>query len=181
MLPTLGCCGGVLWLTQDTPPTAEKPCIAMFQWEQGLNCVTWTDAKAETPILWPPHAKNWLIGKDPDAGKDWQREEKVTTEDEMAGWHYWLDGYEFEWTQGVGDGQGGLVCSDSWDRKELDMTERLNWTVLKPAGYAEDQDHFMSERNERSCLSSDERMYFYYQLLCFLYLLFFSPSDISVS
>ena len=90
-----------------------------------------TDAKAETPILWPPHAKSWLIGKDSDAGKDWGQEEKVTTEDEMAGWHYWLNGHESEWTPGVGDGQGGLGCWDSWGRKESDTTERLNWTELK--------------------------------------------------
>ena len=88
-----------------------------------------TDAKAETPILWPPHAKSWLIGKDSDAGKDWGQEEKGTTEDEMAGWHHRLDGHEFEWTPGVGDGQGGLACCNSWGRKELDTTERLNWTL----------------------------------------------------
>ena len=86
-----------------------------------------TDAKAETPILWPPHAKSWLIGKDPDAGRDWGQEEKGMTEDEMAGWHHWPDGCESEWTLGVGDGQGGLACCDSWGRKELDTTERLNW------------------------------------------------------
>ena len=67
-----------------------------------------TDAKAETPVLWPPHAKSWLIGKDPDAGRDWGQEEKGMTEDEMAGWHLQLDGCESEWTLGVGDGQGGL-------------------------------------------------------------------------
>ena len=89
-----------------------------------------TDAKAETPILWPPHAKSWLIGKDSDAGKDWGQEEKGTTEDEMAGWHHWLDGHEFEWAPGVCDGQGGLACCDSWGRKESDMTEWLNWTEL---------------------------------------------------
>ena len=89
------------------------------------------DAKAETPILWPPHAKNWLIGKDPDAGRDWGQEEKGTTEDEMAGWHHWLDGRESGWTPGVGDGQGGLACCDSWGRKESDTTERLNWTELR--------------------------------------------------
>ena len=88
------------------------------------------DTKAETPVLWPPHAKSWLIGKDSDAGKDWGQEEKGTTEDEMAGWHHRLDGREFEWTPGVGDGQGGLACCDSWGRKELDKTERLNWTEL---------------------------------------------------
>ena len=87
-----------------------------------------TDAKAETPVLWPPHAKSWLIGKDSDAGRDWGQEEKGTTEDEMAGWHHGLDGHEFGWTPGVGDGQGGLACYDSWGRQELDTTERLNWT-----------------------------------------------------
>ena len=85
------------------------------------------DAKAEIPVLWPLHAKSWLIGKDSDAGRDWQKEEKGTTEDEMSGWHHWLDGRAFEWTPGVGDRQGGLVCCNSWGHKELDMTERLNW------------------------------------------------------
>ena len=89
------------------------------------------DAKAETPVLWPPHVKSWLIGKDFDAGRDWGQEEKGTTEDEMAGWHHWLDGRETEWTLGVGDGQGGLECCDSWGCKELDTTEQLNWTELK--------------------------------------------------
>ena len=88
------------------------------------------DAKAETPVLWPPHEKSWLIGKDPDAGRDWGQEEKGTTKDEMAGGHHWLDGREFEWTPGVGDGQGGLACCNSWGHKELDMTEWLNWTEL---------------------------------------------------
>ena len=89
-----------------------------------------TDAEAATLILWPPHAKNWLTGKDPDAGRDWGQEEKGTTEDEMAGWHHRLDGREYEWTPGAGDGQGGLACCDSWGCKESDMTERLNWTEL---------------------------------------------------
>ena len=87
-----------------------------------------TDFEAETPILWPPHAKSWLIGKDPEAGRDWGQEEKGMTEDEMAGWHHWLDGRESEWTPGVGDGQGGLAFCDSWGGKESDMTEWLNWT-----------------------------------------------------
>ena len=86
------------------------------------------DAKAETPVHWPPHGKSWLIGKDSDAGRDWGQEEKGMTEDEMAGWHHWLDGRESEWTPGVGDGQGGLACCDPWGRKESDMTEWLNWT-----------------------------------------------------
>ena len=87
-----------------------------------------TDVEAEPPILWPPHAKSWLTGKDPDAGRDWGQEEKGTTEDEMVGWHHWLNGHESGWTPGVGDGQGGLACCDSWGRKESDTTERLNWT-----------------------------------------------------
>ena len=86
------------------------------------------DAKAETPVLWPPHARSWLIGKDSDAGRDWRQEEKGTTEDEMAGWHHRLHGCEFEWTPGVGDGQGGLACCDSWGHKESDTTERLIWS-----------------------------------------------------
>ena len=78
--------------------------------------------------LWPSHAKSWLIGENSDAGRDWGQEEKGTTEDEMAGWLHWLDGRESEWTPGVGDGQGGLLCCDSWGRKGSDTTERLNWT-----------------------------------------------------
>ena len=90
------------------------------------------DAKAETPLLWPPHVKSWLIGKDSDAGRDWGQEEKGTTEDEIAGWHHRLNGCEFEWTLGVGNGQGGLACCNSWGGKESDMTEwrtELNWRL----------------------------------------------------
>ena len=81
------------------------------------------DAKAETPVLWPPHVKSGLIGKDSDAGRDWEQEEKGTTEDEMAGWHHPLDGHEFESNPGIDDGQEGLVCCDLCGRKESDMTE----------------------------------------------------------
>ena len=88
------------------------------------------DAKAETPVLWPPCAKSWLIVKDSDVGRYLGQEEKGTTEDKMAGWHHRLDGHEFEWTPGVGDGQGGLACCNSWGRKESDTTEWLNWTEL---------------------------------------------------
>ena len=87
-----------------------------------------TDAEAETPILCPPDAKNWLIGKDSDAGKDWRWEEKGTTEDEMVGFHHWLSGHEFEPAPGVGDGQGSLVCCSPQDHKESDTTQQLNWT-----------------------------------------------------
>ena len=89
-----------------------------------------TDAGAETLIVWPPDVKNWLTGKDPDAGKDWRREEKGTTEDEMFGWHHWLNGQEFEQAPGVGDGQGSLACCSPWGCKESDTTEQLKWTEL---------------------------------------------------
>ena len=102
-----------------TSPSWRRSALGFF----GRN-----DAKAETPVLWPPHAKSGLIGKDSDAGRDWRQEEKGTTEDEMTGWPHWLDGRESEWTQRVGDGQGGLVCCDSWGHKESDTTGRLNWT-----------------------------------------------------
>ena len=90
-----------------------------------------TDAEAEVPILWPPDAKNWLIGKDPNAEKDWGQEEKGMAGDEMVGWHHWLNGHEFEQTLGDGEGQGSLVRCSPWGRKESDMTERLNCTVLE--------------------------------------------------
>ena len=89
-----------------------------------------TDTEVETPILWPADMKNWLIGKDPDAGKDRRQEEKGMTEDEMVGWHHQPDGHGFGWTLGVGNGQGGQVCCGSQGRKESDTTERLNWTRL---------------------------------------------------
>ena len=88
-----------------------------------------TDVEAETPILWPPDTKSWLIWKDPDAGKDWGQEEKGMTEDEMVGWHHWLDGHGFGLTLGVGDGQVGLACCVSCGHKEWETTEQqLNWT-----------------------------------------------------
>ena len=89
-----------------------------------------TDVEAETAILWPLDGKNWLTWKDPDAGKDGRREEKGTTEDEMVAWHHWLNGLEFEYTLGVGDGQGGLACWSPWGCKESDTTAWLNWTEL---------------------------------------------------
>ena len=85
--------------------------------------------------------KNWLIGKDSDAGRDWGQEEKGTTEDEMAGWHHWLDGHESRWTPGVGDGQGGLSCCDSWGRKESDTTERLIWRLDMSCSQHNMEDH----------------------------------------
>ena len=89
-----------------------------------------TDGEVETPILWPLDAKNWLIGKDPDAGKDWRQEKKGTMEDEMVGWHHQLDGHESEQALGVGDGQGSLACCSPWGHKKSNMTEWLNWLAI---------------------------------------------------
>ena len=101
-----------------------------------------TDAEAETPILWPPDAKNWLTGKDPDAGKNWRQEEKGMTEDEMVGWHHRLNRHEFEWTPVVGNGQGSLMCCNPWGLKESDTTEQLNWTehILKKRGWVSEEE-----------------------------------------
>ena len=93
-------------------------------WVFGRN-----DGKTEAAIFWPSHAKSWLTRKESHTGRNWQQEEKGMTEDEMAGWHHWLDGHEFEWTPGVGDGQGGLVCCNSWGRRvRHDWATELNWT-----------------------------------------------------
>ena len=91
---------------------------------------TQAEAETETPVLWPPDAKNWLIGKDPDAGKDWRQEEKGMTEDEMVGGHHWLNQHEFELALGVGEGQGSLACCSPRGHKQSDLTEQLNWTEL---------------------------------------------------
>ena len=120
----------VLEKTLESPLDCKEIQPVHLKWDQSWVFIGRNDAKAETPVLWPPHAKSWLIGKDPDAGKDLRQEEKGTTEDVMAGWHHWLDAHEFGWTPGVGDRQGGLACYSSWDHKELDTTEQLNWTEL---------------------------------------------------
>ena len=85
-----------------------------------------TDPETETPIFWLPDAKSWLIRKDPDAGKDWMQEEIGATEDQMVGWHHWLNGHEFEKVLGDREGQGRLVCCRPWGRKESDMTKQLS-------------------------------------------------------
>ena len=120
--------GRGIWGKMDT-------CLSMAEslpWspkgDQSWVYIGGTDVEADTLILWPPDSKSWLIWKDSDAGKDWGKEEKGTTEDEMAGWHHRLNGYGFEWTPGVVDGQGGLACCGSWGCKESDTTERLNWS-----------------------------------------------------
>ena len=119
----------VLEKTLECPLDCKEIYLVHSEGDQPWDFFGRNDAKAETPVLWPPHAKSWLIGKDSGAERDWGQEEKGTTEDEMAGWHHWLDGRESGWTVGVGDGQGGLACCDSWGPKESDMTEWLNWTM----------------------------------------------------
>ena len=120
----------VLEKTLESPLDGKEIQPVYSEGDQPWDFFGGNDAEAETPVLWPPHAKSWLIGKDSDAGRDRRQEEKGTTEDEMAGWHHWLDGSESEWTSGDGDGQGGLACCNSWGHKESDMTEQLNWTEL---------------------------------------------------
>ena len=148
-----------------------------------------TDAKAETPILWPPDAKSWLIGKDPDAGRDWRQEEKGTTEDEMDGWHHGLNGHEFEWTPGVGDGPGGMACWDSRGRKESDTTERLNWTELNWGFwwvyFIEPSFHGWSEAielgewgNAHFILLHDTELMLVFVLFCFVLFFTFSFSNL---
>ena len=114
-----------------------------IQWVHSKGDQSWifikrTDVEAETPILWPPDVKSWLIWKDPDAGNGWGQEEKGTTEDEMVGWHHQLNGYGFGWTPGVGDGQESLACCGPWGRKESDTTKRLNWTELNRGSTVEE-------------------------------------------
>ena len=116
----------VLEKTLESPLDCKEIQLVHPKGNQSWDFFGRTDAKAETPILWPPHTKNWLTGKDSDAGRDWGQEEKETTEDEMAGWHHRLDGREFECTPGVGDRQGGLACYDSCSHKE--WTQLSYWT-----------------------------------------------------
>ena len=122
------CFWTVLLKTLESPLDSKEIQPVHPKGNQSWIFIVRTGAEVETLILWPPDAKNWLIWKDPDAGKYWRQEKKGTTEDEMAGWHHQLNGHGFGWTLEVGDGQGGLACCGSRGHKELDMTERLNWT-----------------------------------------------------
>ena len=114
--------------------------------DQSCVFIGGTNVEAEIPILWPPDVESRLIWKDPDARKDWGQEEKGTTEDEMVGRHHRHNGHGFGWTPGAGDGQGGLACCSSWGHKELDMTERLNWTELNPSWVKMSSAHFFRNR-----------------------------------
>ena len=121
----------VLEKTLESPLDYKEIQLVYSEGDQPWDFFGRNDAKAETPVLWPPHAKSWLIGKDSDAWRDWGQEEKGMPEDEMAGWNHWLDGRESEWTSGVGDGQGVLTYCDSRGHKESNTTEWLNWTELR--------------------------------------------------
>ena len=118
----------VLEKTLESPLDCKKIQPVHSKGDQSWVFIGRSDAKAETPILWTPDPKNWHIWKDPAAGKDWGQEKKETTEEDMFGWHHWLNGLESEWTPGVGDGQGGLACCNSWGHKESGVTEWLNCT-----------------------------------------------------
>ena len=128
----------VLEKTLESPSDCKEIQPVHLKGDQSWDFFGRNDAKAETPGLWPLHVKSWLIGKDFDAGRDWGQEEKGTTEDEIARWHHWLNGHEFEWTLGVGDGQGGLACcspcsvgfSDGLQRVRQDWATELHWTEL---------------------------------------------------
>ena len=121
---------GMLEKTLESPLDCKEIQPVHPKGDQSWVFIGRTDAEVETPILWPPHAKSWLIGKDPDAGKDWGQEEKGKTEDEMVGWHHRLNGHEFEQAPGVGDGQGGLACCSPWGHRvghgwATELTEQM--------------------------------------------------------
>ena len=118
----------VLEKTLESPLDCKEVQLVHPKGNQSWIFIGRTDAEADTPILWPPDVKNWLIWKDPDARQDWRQEEKGMTEDEMVGWHHWCDGHEFEQSLGVGDGQESLACYNPWGLKESDTTEQLSWT-----------------------------------------------------
>ena len=139
----------VLEKTLESPLDCKELQLVHSEGDQSWVFIGRTDAKAETPILWPSHAKSWLIGKDSDAGRDWGQEEKGMTEDEMAGWHYWLNGRESEWTLGVSDGQGGLACCYSWVAKS--WTRLSYWIELK---YFTSTFHFYALEREMATHSS---------------------------
>ena len=118
----------VLEKTLESPLDGKEIQLVNPKGNQSWIFIGRTDAEAEAPILWSLDVKKWLIGKDPDAGKDWRQEEKGMTEDKMAGWHHWLNGHEFKQAPGVGDGQGNLAYCSPRGHKESDTTKRLNWT-----------------------------------------------------
>ena len=119
----------VLEKTLKSPLDSEEVKPVNSKGNQSWIFIGRTDVEAEAPILWSPDVKNWLIGKDCDAGKDW-KQHKGTIKDEIVGWHHQVNGHKFEQILGVGDGQGSLACCSPWGSKESDTTEQLNWTEL---------------------------------------------------
>ena len=122
-------CTVVLEKTLESPLDCKETQSVPLKENQSWIVFGRTDVKAETLILWLLYVENWLIGKDPDAGKDWRQEEKGKTEDETVGWHHWFYGHSFEQASGVGDGRGSLVCCSPWGLKESDT--ELNWNNQK--------------------------------------------------
>ena len=120
----------VLEKTLESPLDCKEIQLVHPKRDQSWVFIGRTGVEAETTIVWPPHTKSWLTGKDPDAGSDWGQEEKGMTENVRVGCHHQLNGHGSWWNLGVGGGQGGLVCYGLWDHKDLDMTEWLNWTEL---------------------------------------------------
>ena len=136
----------VLEKTLESPLDCKEIQPVHSEGDQPWDFLGRNDAKAETPVVWPPDAKSWLIGKDSDAGRDWVQEEKGMTEDEMIGWHHWLDGRESEWTLGVGDGQGSLAAAIhgvTKSRIQLSDWTELNWTEWS-SGFS----HFLQFKSE---------------------------------
>ena len=121
--PKNWCFWTVVLKTLESPLACKEIQPVHSKGDQSWVFIGRTDVEDETPILWPPDMKSWIIGKDPEAGKYSEQEEKEMTENEMAGWHHQLDGHEFGWTLGFGDGQGGLACCSSWGRKESDTSD----------------------------------------------------------
>ena len=143
----------VLEKTLDSPLDSKEIQPVNPKGNQSWVFIVRTDVEAETPILWPPDTKSWLIGIEPDAGKDWGQEEKGTTEYKMVRWHHRLNRHGFGWTPGFGYGQGGLACCSSWGRKELDTTEWLNGTELN---WIQSSDHELIIENLRLKLKKVE-------------------------
>ena len=151
------------WSGLPCPPLGDLPNPGIKPRDQThvscSSCIAGGFFTAEPPLpaLWPPHAKSWLIGKDSDAGRNWGQEEKGSTEDEMAGWHHWLDGCKSKWTPGVGDGQGGLACCDSWGcRVGHDWATELNWTTHVCAEWGQSEAWEMAARlyNEETLVTN---------------------------
>ena len=135
--------------------TCKFTCLTHSKGNQSWVFFGRNDVKADTPVLWPPHARNWPIGKDSDAGRDWGQEEKGTTRDEMAGWHHQLDGRGFGWTPGIGDGQGGLACCNSWCLQRVGHDWATEWTELN----TEKESKQVKEKQKNNFIAAEDSCY----------------------